>query len=86
MAITSAYPLKMVITKWTTVLLGTREVANDYRLSGYPTMFLIDKNGKIIFIQDGYDKEVERTLEEVILKNLSDKASVILSKPPVAWP
>lgn len=52
------------------VLLGAKEVANDYRVSGYPTLYLIDKTGKIILIQVGYDEDIERTLEEVIMKNL----------------
>ncbi len=53
-----------------TVLLGAEKVADDYRVSGYPTLFLIDKNGMIIFIQEGYGKNTEQVLEEIILKNL----------------
>ncbi|MDP1727612.1 MAG: TlpA disulfide reductase family protein [Bacteroidota bacterium] len=53
-----------------TVLLGGKDAAKDYRVSGYPTMYLIDRKGKIIFIQVGYGKGVEDTLEEIIKKNL----------------
>lgn len=53
-----------------TVLLGGKDAAIDYRVSAYPTMYLIDKNGKVIFSQEGYSKEMESTLEEIILKNL----------------
>jgi thiol-disulfide isomerase/thioredoxin len=53
-----------------TVLLGGKDVAKDYRVSGYPTMYLIDKNGKVIFNQVGYGKGIEYLLEKVILDNL----------------
>lgn len=53
-----------------TVLLGAKEVAKDYRVSGYPTMYLIDKTGKILFSQVGFSSETEKDLEEIILKNL----------------
>lgn len=53
-----------------TVLLGAENVAKDYRVSGYPTIFLIDKQGKIILTQVGYGEDVENMLEEFIKKNL----------------
>lgn len=53
-----------------TVLLDGIVAAKDYRVSGYPTLYLIGKNGKIIYIQEGYGKGVENDLAEVIEKNL----------------
>jgi len=53
-----------------TVLLGGKEASKEYRVSGYPTIFLIDKQGKIIFIQVGYGEDTEIKLEELIKKNL----------------
>jgi thiol-disulfide isomerase/thioredoxin len=53
-----------------TVLLGGSDAAKDYHVSGYPTMYLIDKTGKIIFIQEGYGKDVENKLDEIIKNNL----------------
>jgi len=53
-----------------TVLLGGKNAAKDYRVSGYPTMYLLDKEGKILFVQEGYGKTIEKALEEIILKNL----------------
>ena len=53
-----------------TVLLGGKDAALEYRVSAYPTMFLIDRSGKIIFIQVGYGDETEKTLEDLIIKNL----------------
>lgn len=53
-----------------TVFLNGKDTAKDYHVSGYPTIYLIDKNGKIIFIQEGFGKDTENILEEIIIKNL----------------
>jgi thiol-disulfide isomerase/thioredoxin len=53
-----------------TVLLGGKDVAKEYHVSGYPTMYLIDKNGKIILSQVGYGEGVEEELEKIIKENL----------------
>ncbi len=50
-----------------TVLLGAKEVAKQYRVTAYPTLYLIDRDGIIILTQEGYGEETERELEEVIL-------------------
>lgn len=55
---------------YTVLLDGKKDVAKDYRVSGYPTMYLIDKSGKIILSQVGYRKGFETELEEVIKENL----------------
>ncbi len=53
-----------------TVLLGGNDVAEEYHISGYPTMYLIDKEGKIINIQVGYGDSTEEKLENIIKQNL----------------
>jgi peroxiredoxin len=53
-----------------TVLLGGKDVAKAYRVSGYPTMYVIGKDGKIVFNQIGYGEGTEAELEEVIKANL----------------
>lgn len=53
-----------------TVLLGGKDVAKDYRVSAYPTLYLIDRNGKIIYVQNGYSKDLEKILEDSIKENL----------------
>ena len=53
-----------------TILLGGKDVAKEYHVSGYPTMYLIDKNGKIILSQVGYGEGVEEELEKIIKENL----------------
>lgn len=49
-----------------TILLGGKDVVREYHVSGYPTIYLIDKNGKIIFAQVGYGEDMEDKLEAVI--------------------
>jgi peroxiredoxin len=53
-----------------TVLLGGKDVAKDYHVSGYPTIYLIDRQGKIIHSQVGYGKVTEAELEKIIEKSL----------------
>lgn len=53
-----------------TVLLGGKEVAKEYHVSGYPSIYLIDKNGKIIFTQVGYREGTEVEIEKIIIENL----------------
>ncbi len=52
------------------ILYASKEIAKTYRVSGYPTMFLVSKEGKIVNVQEGYGDTVEAKLEELILKNL----------------
>ncbi|MGB5032307.1 MAG: TlpA disulfide reductase family protein [Saprospiraceae bacterium] len=53
-----------------TVLVHGEDVAKDYHVTGIPTLYLIDKNGKIIFTELGYNKDLEKTIELLLLKNL----------------
>ena len=53
-----------------TVLLGGKNVVKNYRVSGYPTIYIINKEGKVLFTQVGYGEGVEEELEEVIQQNL----------------
>lgn len=55
---------------YTTVLDEGRKAVEDYRVSGYPTLYLIDKTGTIVFVQEGYGTETAKELEEEILKHL----------------
>ncbi len=49
-----------------TIVLGAKQVAKDYHISGYPTIYLIDKKGKVLYTHIGYGKNMKKTLEEVI--------------------
>ena len=53
-----------------TVLLGGKDVATKYNVSGYPTIYLIDKEGKIIGSKVGYGENTEEELEEMIKQSL----------------
>ncbi len=53
-----------------TVFLNGENIAEKYRVSGYPTMYLIDKKGKILHVQTGYGEGVEQKLEKIIKENL----------------
>ena len=53
-----------------TVLLGGKDVAKEYHVSGYPTIYLIDKEGKIIFTQVGYGEGTEDEIEKIIIENI----------------
>jgi thiol-disulfide isomerase/thioredoxin len=53
-----------------TVCLGGKNVEKDYHVKSYPTIFLIDKKGKIIFVQEGCESDIEAKLERTIKKNL----------------
>jgi peroxiredoxin len=52
------------------VFLDKGTVASDYLVSSYPTVYLIGKDGKIIYSHTGYQEGHEQVLEELIKKNL----------------
>jgi len=52
------------------VLTDAEEAANNYRVSAYPTLFLIDKKGKIVFVHSGFSETMKEELEKIIEKNL----------------
>lgn len=54
---------------YNSLLLGN-EVANKYNVTGFPTLFVIDKNGKIISSKSGFSDDMDKDLIELITKNL----------------
>ena len=52
------------------VLLEGKEVSSQYQVSGTPSIYLLDKDGKILFVQVGYGEGVKEMLEEIIINNL----------------
>ena len=48
------------------VLYSNKGISDLYRVSGYPTLYLIDKNGKILHHQKGYGKKMKKELTKVI--------------------
>lgn len=53
-----------------TVLLGGRSAAKAYRVTAYPAIFLIDRQGRIIHTDSGYSREMGSELEALIIRNL----------------
>ena len=53
-----------------TILYASKEVAKAYHVSGYPTMYLISRDGRILYVQVGYGEGTEAKLEEIIEKHL----------------
>ena len=46
-----------------TILFAERELDDTYRIAGYPTLFFLDREGKIAKIHRGYKKDMEEELE-----------------------
>jgi peroxiredoxin len=53
-----------------TVVYGNRELPKIYHVTGFPTVYLIDREGKIIFGYAGYGPGTEDELEKRILEHL----------------
>lgn len=52
-----------------TVLLNGENIVDDYGITGYPTTFLIGKDGKILWNYTGYDPKLEEMIIDIINKN-----------------
>ena len=52
-----------------TVLQGNEDVVKEYHVKNYPTMYLLDKKGKIIFADYGYKSNFENMIEKIIHTN-----------------
>lgn len=48
------------------VLVNGKRVAKEYGVSGFPTFFIIDKSGKIIYSHIGHDASKQLEIEQVI--------------------
>ena len=53
-----------------TVLFSDRELSSTYHIVGYPTLFFIDRDGKIAKVQSGYHPTLEASIEEQLQKLL----------------
>lgn len=48
------------------VLLNGKEIATSYGVNAFPTFFIIDKSGKIIYSQAGFEETTTSKIEEII--------------------
>ena len=53
-----------------TVLFAERELSSTYRIAGYPTLFFLDREGKIAKVHRGFGKGMEEELEADLVKLL----------------
>jgi thiol-disulfide isomerase/thioredoxin len=53
-----------------TVLLNGKSIAEKYGVDGYPTFFIIDHTGKILYVNTGYNASIQLEVEKVIQKAL----------------
>ncbi|MBK7231727.1 MAG: redoxin domain-containing protein [Saprospiraceae bacterium] len=53
-----------------TILVGDEKLAKEYHVKNYPTIYLLDKNGKIIYAEYGYRENLQNIIEEIILKKI----------------
>ena len=53
-----------------TILFSERELAETYHISGYPTLFFLDRGGKIAKMHVGFGKGMEEELEADLVKLL----------------
>ena len=53
-----------------TVLFSDRNLSNDYHISGYPNLFLLDREGKLVKLYDGFYKGMDEKIEAELLKLL----------------
>lgn len=53
-----------------TVLFAERELSSTYRIAGYPTLFFLDREGKIAKVHRGYGKGLDEELEADLVELL----------------
>lgn len=52
-------------------VVATKEEVSAYKVPGYPTLFIVDKQGRIVYVQVGGGRD--KILEAVIEKQLAAK-------------
>ncbi len=62
--------LQKMGVSYTVLLDKLRTTTDQYNVMGFPTLYLIDRSGKILFSNVGWTEEEEKALEEIILQNL----------------
>jgi thioredoxin-related protein len=50
--------------------MDKKDVAKQYHVYSYPTTYLIDKNGTVIYSESGYADSSKNKLEQAIKSNL----------------
>jgi thioredoxin-related protein len=55
------------------LLLKADDVAKDYKVSGIPTFYLIDQEGKILYASSGFGPDKEKEIKKLIKKHMKPK-------------
>lgn len=55
-----------------TILFAERELSSTYHIAGYPTLFFLDRDGKIAKVHRGFGKGMEEELEADLVKLLEE--------------
>ena len=53
-----------------TVVFSNRNIPEEYRVTGYPTLFFVNRNGKIEKVHEGFSASMEEEVEKQIQKML----------------
>ena len=53
-----------------TILFAERELSTTYRIAGYPTLYFLDREGKITKMHRGYGKGMDEELEADLIELL----------------
>jgi thiol-disulfide isomerase/thioredoxin len=48
------------------IAMISRDVVAQYNVYGFPTLYIIDKNGVVKYAQPGFDEQLEKSLDKVI--------------------
>jgi hypothetical protein len=48
------------------MLIGNTQMKKDYKLNAVPLYVLVDRSGKIVFIQEGYSETLEKEVEKAL--------------------
>lgn len=54
------------------VLINAGNITSQYSIAGYPTVFIIDRKGKVHKIIEGYDEKFEKEVENIIINLLNN--------------
>lgn len=52
------------------VAVSLNNVNRDFGVTAYPTLFLMNNRGELIYFSEGYSEQSEAELEELIIKEL----------------
>lgn len=56
-----------------TAVCRKTSIKNDYRISAYPTIYIIDKQGKIAFASAGYYDELKNKMRDILKQNIPNR-------------